>query len=380
MEVFSFHNPTRILFGEGQIHELGHDMKLDGISKCLLIAGGGSLKENGAYGQITQSLSNAGITLYESWGVQANPTLDKVREIVTLAKSLAVDAVLAAGGGSVIDTAKAVAAGVYLNDPWHAFTEEEKVHAALPIYTVLTLSATGSEMNGNAVITNSETKQKWGMFSPLVFPRLSVIDPSLQSSLPFKQTANGAVDAIAHILEFYFADDKAISTLAINEALMNTIMEMTDRLKQNPKDLVARANLAWSATLALNGISGAGLKEGDWACHGIEHAFSALHPEISHGEGLGVIFPAWIEYISEKEPSCFVRWAKKVWNEDNIAKAVRRFRDKLQSWEMATSLRDLGIKQNELPVLLDMIMLQPEIGGVFKLKKEEVRSLLMLAF
>lgn len=380
MEAFSFHNPTRILFGEGQIRNLGKEMRKDGISKCLMIAGGGSLKINGAYEQLIATLEDAGIELSEIWGVQANPTLEKVREIILLAKESGAEAILAAGGGSVIDTAKAVAAGLYLQDPWSAFTLKEKVLKALPVYAVLTLSATGSEMNGNAVITNTETKQKWGMYSPLLYPRISVIDPALQNTLPFKQTASGAMDAIAHILEFYFADDKALSTLAINDALLRTIVDMTDRLKSDSRDIVARGNLAWSATLALNGISGAGLRGGDWACHAIEHAFSALHPEIAHGEGLGAIFPAWIEYLSEKNPTRFFRWAKCVWNEDSTALAVRRFRDKLQSWGLATSLRDLGIKQSELPDLLDMIMLQPVIGGVFKLKKEEIRSLLMLAF
>ncbi|MCK9558328.1 MAG: iron-containing alcohol dehydrogenase [Candidatus Cloacimonetes bacterium] len=380
MEAFSFHNPTQILFGQSSIEELGEILKKDGITKCHLIAGGGSLKMNGAYKRILESMKAAGIEMTESWGVQANPTLNKVNEIVLQLRQNASEAIIAAGGGSVIDTAKAAAAGVYLKETWNAFTEKEKIVQALPIYTVLTLSATGSEMNGNAVITNMQTRQKWGVSSPFLYPRVSIIDPSLQSTLPFKQTANGAMDAIAHILEFYFADDRALSTLAINDALLRTIVDMTDRLKQNAADIVARGNLAWSATLALNGISGVGLHEGDWGCHSIEHAFSALHPEIAHGEGLGVIFPAWIEYLSEKNPACFLRWAKCVWNEDTVALAVRRFRDKLQDWGLAGSLRDLGIKQNELSTLLDMIMVQPAIGEVFKLKKDEIRSLLMLAF
>ncbi|MDD2616812.1 MAG: iron-containing alcohol dehydrogenase [Candidatus Cloacimonetes bacterium] len=380
MEAFAFHNPTRILFGNARIEELGGILKNDGIRKCHLIAGGGSLRENGAYERIQTSLKAAGIELTETWGVQANPTLDKVKEIVEQLQNSGSEAIIAAGGSSVIDTAKAAAAGCFLKDPWNAFTEKEKIEKALPIYTVLTLSATGSEMNGNAVITNTQSRQKWGMFSPLLYPKLSIIDPTLQSTLPFKQTANGAMDAIAHILEFYFADEKALSTLAIDDALLRTIVEMTDRLHYNAQDIVARGNLAWSATLALNGLSGVGMNGGDWGCHGIEHAFSALHPEIAHGEGLGVIFPAWIEYLSEKTPSQFLRWARCVWNEDTVALAVRRFRNKLHDWGLAGSLRELGIKQNELSTLLDMIMIQPTIGGVFKLNKEEVRSLLMLAF
>nr|MDK2850212.1 alcohol dehydrogenase [Candidatus Cloacimonadota bacterium] len=380
MESFTFHNPTKILFGKGQIANLGKQMQLDGVHRCILVAGGGSIRKNGAYDAVIDSLQKASIQHSEAWGVVANPRLDKVYEIINLAREYKADAILAVGGGSVIDTSKSVAAGFYLNDIWDAFLQREKISKALPIYTVLTISATGSEMNGTAVITNTKTKQKFGMFSELIYPKLSIIDPTLQETLPFRQTANGAMDAIAHILEFYFADDKALSTIAINEALILTIMQMTDILKSNPKDYVARANLAWCATLALNGISGAGLKGGDWGCHAIEHALSALHPEIAHGEGLAVIFPAWIEYHCEKDPSRFVRWSKKIFGEDNPTLGMRRFRDRLQNWEMPTSLRDLGIKHDELEEILNMIMISDTVGAIYKLKKEELRSLLMLAF
>jgi len=380
MESFSFYNPTRIDFGVGSIRKLGMDMQKAGIKKCLMIAGSGSIKKNGVYTQVCETLGKAEICKVEGWGIQANPTLEKVMELCELARKEQVEAVLAVGGGSVIDTAKTVAAGIYLKDIWSAFEGREKIHKALPVYTVLTLSATGSEMNGNAVITNTETMQKWGIYSPLIYPRLSIIDPSVQSSLPFKQTANGAMDAMAHILEFYFADDRAIATLAIDDALLKTIVEMTDRLQNNSGDLLARGNLAWCATMALNGISGIGLKGGDWACHDIEHSFSALHPEIAHGEGLGVIFPAWIEYMSEKDPTRFLRWAKNVWNEENVSRALHRFRDKLESWGMAKSLRDLGIKENELPQIVNMIMTTPRIGMVSRFTAAEVESLLMLAF
>ncbi|MDD3102847.1 MAG: iron-containing alcohol dehydrogenase, partial [Candidatus Cloacimonetes bacterium] len=330
MEAFRIHNPTQIIFGKAQIAYLGSEMRKDGLQNCILIAGGGSIRKNGAYDQVINSLNQAGIRYTEAWGVQANPRLDKTRQIIDQAREFGAEAVLAVGGGSVIDTAKAVAAGMYLKDIWNAFIGKEIIKQALPLYTVLTLSGTGSEMNGNAVITNTNTHQKWGITSQFIYPRLSIIDPSLQYTLSFKQTANGAMDAISHILEFYFANERALSTLAINEALLQTITAMTDRLQKDPEDYVARANLAWSASLALNGLTGFGMNSGDWACHAIEHALSALHPEISHGEGLAVIFPAWIEYLSEKDPSRFQRWAKRVWDEDNIAQGVRRFRAKLQ--------------------------------------------------
>jgi len=382
MQAFTFYNPTKILFGEGQIAQLGREMNHDGISRCLLIAGGGSIKANGAYSQVTDSLIKARIEIFEAWGVQANPRLDKTREIIGLAREHKVEAILAVGGGSVIDTAKAVAAGFYLQDVWNAFTRKEAVKQALPIYTVLTISATGSEMNGNAVITNTDTYQKWGMYSPHVYPRLSIIDPSLQNTLSFRQTASGAMDAIAHIMEYYFANDSASTTLAVNAALIQTIVAMTDRLKQNARDTEARANLAWAATMALNGMSGIGLAGGDWACHSIEHSFSALHQEIVHGEGLAVIFPAWIGFVNDRAPARFAAWAKDVWDEDSVASALHKFRQKRREWGMPGSLRDLGIKDPELPQLVDIIMSGAPmgLGGVFKLKKEDLQALLVLAF
>lgn len=380
MEAFSFHNPTRVHFGTGMIDKLGEELQAAGVRRILLIAGGGSIRRNGVYEQVVKTIARHGIVHREAWGVQANPTLAKVREMIAIAHADEVDAVLAVGGGSVIDSAKAVAAGVYLDDVWAAFTGQANITKALPLYTVLTISATGSEMNGNAVITNSDTHQKWAIASPLVYPRVTIIDPSVQCSLPFKLTASGAIDAMAHILEFYFMDAKALCTLAIDEALLKTIVEMTDRLQSSPSDLIARGNLSWSATLALNGISGIGMKGGDWACHQIEHALSAMHPDIAHGEGLGVIFPAWIEYMNDKDSSRFIRWAHNVWNEDSVSRAVQRFRDKIAGWGLATSIRDLGIKDGEMPEIMRLITVNPRVGALSKFTAQDIEALLMLAY
>lgn len=380
MESFIFHNPTRVLFGKGLISVLGTELKQQGAKKLLMVAGGGSIRKNNVYSQVIQSLRAAEIDWIEVWDVQANPNLEKVRDIISIARKQQVDSVLAVGGGSVIDSAKAAAAGFYMEDVWNAFTGNESIRAALPIYTVLTLSATGSEMNNFAVITNSQIHSKCSIESPLLFPKFTIIDPTIQASLPFRQTVNGALDATAHILEYYFADDKAITTNAINTAMLKTIMEMTDRLQKNAADMVARSNLAWCATLALNGISGAGLRGGDWACHSIQHAFSALKPQISHGEGLGVIFPAWIEYMRERMPERFLRWAKEVWGEETVFSALRRFRDKITAWEAPTSLRDLGIKDEDLPQLLELITSSNSVGILSKLKRADIEALLMLAY
>ncbi len=380
MDSFSFHNPTRIHFGAGMIERIGPELKEAGARKCLLVAGGGSIRANGVHQQVCDSLRASQIDWTEAWGVQANPTLDKVRELIALAQAEQVDAILAVGGGSVIDSAKATAAGFHLQDVWNAFSGRERVNKALPVFTVLTLSATGSEMNGNAVITNTEEKKKWSISSPLLYPRVSIIDPAAQTSLPWRQTVNGALDATAHILEYFFMDGPAQTTRAIDSALLKTITTATNRLQQDPADLAARSSLAWSATLALNGISGAGLQGGDWACHSIEHAFSVLDPRIAHGEGLGVIFPAWIEYVSEKQPARFEYWAQNVHGADSVSRALRRFRDQIEAWGSATSLRDLGFHENQLSQLRDIILLSRGVGRIVKFSAADIEALLMLAF
>jgi len=380
MESFSLYNPTRIHLGAGTIKQIGPQMRQAGVRKCLLVAGGGSIRANGVHQQVCDSLKASGIDWTDAWGVQANPTLDKVRELISLARSEKVDAILAVGGGSVIDSAKATAAGFHLQDIWDAFLDKEMISQALPVFTVLTLSATGSEMNGNAVITNTDQKKKWSISSTHLHPRVSIIDPAVQCSLPWRQTVNGALDATAHILEYFFMDERAEATLAIDAALLRTITAMTNRLQKDPCDLVARGNLAWSATLALNGISGAGLNGGDWACHTIEHAFSVLDPKIAHGEGLGVIFPAWIEYVSEKTPGRFDYWAKNVHSADSVSHALHKFRVQIETWGSATCLRDLGLRENQLSELRDIIMASRGVGKIVQFSAAEIEALLMLAF
>lgn len=382
MDAFSFYKPTKILFGQGQIQPLGSALAAADVRHCLLIAGKASIRSNGVYDQVIASLGQAKIKITEAWGVEPNPSLAKVREIISLAKAEQVDAVLGVGGSSVLDTAKAVAAGYYLNDVWDAFTGQEVVQRALPIYTVLTLSATGSEMNATAVITNNAMQQKWALYSPHIYPQISIVDPSVQSSLPFRQTASGAMNTIAQILEYSFSDNKAIATLATNAALLKVIVELTDRLQKNAADYEARANLAWAAIMALSAMSGSACAVGNWSCHGIEHAISALNPKITHGEGLAAVFPAWIGFVSDREHLRFASWAKDVWGEESVAHALHKFREKLEQWGMPGSLRDLGLKDTDLPLLTKLILSAPHrcTSAVFDLDEEDLEALLMLAF
>ncbi|MDF2634330.1 MAG: butanol dehydrogenase [Pelosinus sp.] len=377
---YNFFNPTKMIFGENTIGQIGSVLSGAGHKKVLLIIGGGSVKSNGVYAKVTDSLKSANIEWSECSGVRANPELSKVQEAIALAREVGIEAVLAVGGGSVIDTAKAVAVGVYLDDVWQAFERKITITRALPIFTILTLSATASEMNSNAVISHTEAGKKWGMGNPFLFPQVSIIDPSVQQSLPWEQTVNGALDALAHIMEFYFVGTVEETTIAINEALMKTIISMVDKLQVNPKDEASRANLAWAATLALNGISGAGLKGGDWACHGIEHSVSSYDAKVAHGAGLGIIFPAWMEYVHANNELQFARFAQSIWQCDTIEQAIEKMRAKIKQWQGQTKLRELNIPENSLAAIAENATMRGSLGSLKKLGTEDVEKILRLAY
>lgn len=377
---YNFFNPTKMIFGENTIEKIGSVVNGAGCKKVLLIIGGGSVKSNGVYTKVTDSLRSSNIEWSECSGVRANPELSKVREAIALAREVGAEAVLAVGGGSVIDTAKAVAVGVYLDDVWQAFERRTTITKALPIFTVLTLSATASEMNSNAVISHTEEGKKWGMGNPMLFPQVSIIDPSVQQSLPWEQTVNGALDALAHIMEFYFVGTVEETTIAINEALMKTIISMVDKLQTDSEDVASRANLAWAATLALNGISGAGLKGGDWACHGIEHSVSSYDAKVAHGAGLGIIFPAWMEYVHANNEPQFTRFAQNIWQCDTIEQAIEKMRGKIKQWQGHTKLRELNIPESSLVGIAENATMRGPLGSLKKLNTEDVEKILRLAY
>jgi len=380
MNNFSFQNPTQILFGSGTISQIGGEMAKRGQKKVLLLAGGGSIKHNGVYEQAVRSLEAAGIARVECWGVQANPVLSKVQEAIDLCRAEGVDAVLAVGGGSVLDSAKSVACGFYLHDVWAAFEKKEAITRALPLYTILTLSATGSEMNMFAVLTRPEEHKKWAIGHPSLYPVLSIVDPAVQTSLPWRQTVCGGVDSLSHIMEFYFIGKPEDTTVSVNTAVSRTIVHAVDTLQREPDDYAARANLAWSSTLALNGISGCGLDFGEWSTHMLEHAVSAHHPHVAHAEGLAVLFPAWIEYCESANPDTFAHWAKSVWDSDSVADGIGAFRDRLRQWEAPVSLADIGVNRKDIPAIANTAMLTQPLGSLRPLTHEDVVNILEMAF
>lgn len=378
MKNFTFYNPTKLIFGKNQINVLGKEISSYGYKKIILIAGGGSIKKNTIYDQVTESLKNSNIEFKECWGVQPNPTLKKVDEIIKIVKDYKPDALLAVGGGSTIDTTKAVSAGFYLDNVWDAYEDWSLVKKALPFFTVLTISATGSEMNMGTVVTNEEEKKKWALVSPLLYSKVSIIDPAVQSSLPWNQTVNGAIDALAHIMENYFLGKDEDTTLSVNEGLMKSIIRSTNIL-QNGEIYESRANLCLAATLALNGISGMMIDK-KWSVHPIEHGLSAIYPKIAHGTGLGILFPAWCDHVYRNNESIFLRWAKEIWYTDSIKDAILKMKTQFKKWGAPTSLKQVGVKEEDFDKIIDAIFKGSKFEGIINFTREDVLTILKNAY
>lgn len=379
MQNFVFHNPTKLIFGENTIEVIGKEISKNGIKRILLLYGGGSIKKNGVYDTVVKSLKDNNIVFVEHSGVVPNPVLSHANEGIELCKRNNLEAILAVGGGSVIDEAKSIAAGFYLNNLWDAFERKEEIKDALPVFTILTISGTGSEMNPFAVLTNEFEKKKWNIGATCLYPRATIIDPRIQMSLPWHQTVNGGIDAISHILEYYFNSTVQEVSISISEALIRTIVLCLDKLQVNQYDYPARANLAWAATLALNGFVGSSTI-GEWAAHRIEHGISALYPEIAHGAGLAVVFPAWISYTRKTNPSQYERFAKNVWNSNSLDDALTVMKSKYSSWGAPISLRELNIPKEKIGEIAYNASRLGVVGNLLPLTEEEMAEILELAY
>jgi len=375
MQNFVFYNPTKVIFGKDTISRIGSEIARCGIKRVLLLAGGGSIKRNGVYRQVVESLKSNAIEWIEHWGVRPNPVLSHANEGIEIVRQNKLEGILAVGGGSVIDEAKSIAAGFFLDNLWDAFERKVKIEKALPVFTVLTISATCSEMDPFAVLTNETENKKWNIEGAALYPKVSIIDPSVQVTLPWEQTVYGAIDALSHIMEFYFQGKGEEPTLSLDETLIHNIFKSVDKLKDNRSDYSVRATLAWSAVLALNGFSGAGLYGGDWACHTIEHGISALHPQVAHGAGLAVVFPAWIKYIHPLNEPQFLRWAKNIFGKNNVESAVQALKEKYRSWGAPVSLRDLNISKDEIPEIIEIILQANTIRNIGNIKNLDFNDL-----
>ncbi len=379
MKTFIFQNTTRYYNGKGVTAKLGCEIEELGVKKVLLLAGGGSIKNNGAYAAVVSSLSKAGIEWVEKWGVVANPLLEHAREALTFLKEHECEAIVAVGGGSVIDEAKGIAAGYYQDDIWDPYIGKTRISQALPIFAVLTLSATASEANANSVLSSEEHKLKLSVAHSSLMPVASFVDPNFQFTLPWKQTVNGTIDSLSHIFEVYFTatpDDEV--TLALNESLIRTLIKSCDKLQKNPKDYEARANLSWASTLALNGITKCGIG-GDWACHYMEHAISGEFHYIAHAEGLAALTPAWIHYAAQSNPNIFRRFARNIFGMKTVTDGIKALVDKFNSWGAPTSLNDLKIPAESFEKLATVATASGVIGNVIPLEKQDVIEIFKLS-
>lgn len=385
MKNFDYHNPTRLVFGKDTIKDIGKFVSEYGDKKVLLLYGKGSIFKNGVYDEVVKSLDKYGIEYVEMSGVQPNPVLSKVRETVDFMKKENVDAIVAVGGGSVLDTSKIAAASFYYDgDPWDFYEKKVFPEKALPIYGVLTISATGSEMNSGGVITNEEEKKKWGWGSKYTYPRLSIVDPSIQKTLPVNQTVNGAVDTLTHVFEEYFDGTKdTLMADEFAEGIIRTTMETVKVLIKDPNDYEARANLAWAATLALNGLNGLG-RRGDWASHGIEHSISAYY-DIAHAEGLAMVMPAWMKFVYKEDVDKFARFGEKIFGitgedkEEVALKAIEAYKSFLKEIGAPVALSERNIGEDKIDVMAKNALLRGPLGGLKKLEEEDVYKILMLA-
>lgn len=312
MNSFTYCVPTKVYFGKDQLVHLGEEPASQG-RRVLLVYGGGSIRKNGLYDRIIKTIGETGCTLYELPGVRPNPRIDLIREGVRICKEKKIETVLAAGGGSVIDSAKFIAAGACMDcDPWEITSPRTPVERTLPLLTVPTMAATGSEMDASAVISNPETDDKIGRTAQAFYPKVSFLEPENTFTVSAKQTAYGSADILSHIMEEYFTMDEDLYMLdCVMEGLMKTVIRYAPVAMKEPDSYEARANLLWASEWAINGMIDGGKKQA-WSCHPIEHELSAYY-DITHGLGLAILMPRWMEYcLDEKTVSRYVQFGVNV--------------------------------------------------------------------
>ncbi|NLZ48364.1 MAG: iron-containing alcohol dehydrogenase [Clostridiales bacterium] len=388
MDNFIFHNPTKIIFGKSTENKVGNEVKKYS-NKVLLCYGGGSIKKTGLYDRVINSLKENKIEYIELSGVKPNPRLSLVRQGIKLCREEDINFILAIGGGSVIDTAKAIAVGVpYEGDVWDFYMGKAKVKAALPVGTILTIPAAGSEASNSSVITNEEGWYKKGLTSNYILPVFSILNPELTYSLPAYQTACGAADMMAHIMERYFTNTENVElTDRLCEATLKTIINNVPKAIEAPEDYNYRAEIMWSATIAHNNLLNTG-RIGDWASHDIEHELSALY-DIAHGAGLAIIFPAWMKYVYTHDLNRFLQFSTRVWDvdihfsspEEIALEGINRMIEFFKSIGLPVSLTEVGINDDKFEEMADKCTNfgQHTVGNFVKLNREDIINIYKLA-
>lgn len=386
MNEYIYYNPTRLVFGKNQIQTLKDELGKFG-KKVLVVYGGGSVKRNGLFDEVMNELNMMDAEVSELSGVEPNPRVSTVRKGVEICKEKNIDVLLAVGGGSVIDCTKAIAAGAkYDGDVWDIITLNAQVVDALPFGTVLTLAATGSEMNSGSVITNWETQEKYGWGSPLVFPKFSILDPTYTFSVPKDQTIYGMVDMMSHVFEQYFHN--ATNTPLQDrfaESILLTVMETAPKLLDDLENYELRETILYNGTMALNGTLQMGVR-GDWGSHNIEHAVSAVY-DIPHAGGLAILFPNWMRHNVDTNVARFKQLAVRVFNVETEGKSDKEVAlegiDRLSAFWTSlgapNALKDYDIDDSKLDLIADKAMARGEFGNFKKQNKEDVLNILRMS-
>jgi alcohol dehydrogenase YqhD (iron-dependent ADH family) len=386
MENFEFYNPTKLVFGKNTHLGIGREVKKYS-KKVLLHYGGGSIKKSNLYNEVIQSLTSEGIEVVELGGVKPNPRLSLVQEGIDICKQHNIDFILAVGGGSVIDSAKAIAAGAcYEGNVWDFFEGKCSPAHAIPIGIILTIPAAGSESSNGTVVTNEEGWYKRSFMSPLIIPVFAILNPELTYTLPHYQTVCGVADMMSHIMERYFvhATDNDV-TDRLCEATLRSIINNARIVLEQPDNYAARAELMWAGTIAHNNSLGVG-RTGDWGSHNIEHELSGIY-DVAHGAGLAVVFPAWMKYVYGLNVNRFVQFAVRVWDVDlsygdldKVAlEGIRRLTAFFKEIGLPVTLEELGVPVDRLEEMAAKATETGPTGRFKKLYKEDVLEILNLA-
>lgn len=385
MDNFIYQNETKIIFGKDTENQVGELVKQYG-KNVLLHYGGGSIKKTGLYDKIIKSLKKEDLNVIELGGVVPNPRLSLVKEGIEIVRENKIDFILAVGGGSVIDSAKAIAVGaLYPGDVWDFYTRKATVEAMMPVGVVLTIPAAGSESSISSVITNEEGWLKRGLRSPFIRPKFAIMNPELTFTLSQFQTACGIADMFSHVLERYFTNTKRTDyTDELCEATMRSIIKHALLVKEFPNDYDIRAEIMLEANYAHNGILGVGREE-DWASHAIEHELSGIY-DIAHGAGLAIVFPAWMKYVYKHDMNRFVRFANKVFGvsievdmEKTIMKGIQELENFFEKIELKTRLKDVNIDNTHFEEMAKKATSSGPIGRFVKLYEKDVLAILNLA-
>ncbi len=386
MEDFIFQNSTKIIFGKDTETRVGEETKKYG-KNVLLHYGGGSIKKYGLYETVKKSLEDSGVNVFELGGVKPNPRLKLVNEGIKLCKDNDIDFILAVGGGSVIDSAKAIAVGVpYNDDVWDFYTGKAVIEESMPLGVVLTIPAAGSESSPSSVITKEEGELKKGTGSNLIRPKFAILNPEITYTLPDYQTVCGAADIMAHIMERYFTQTTEVDfTDRLCEATLKTIIKNVPLALEDPENYGVRSQIMWAGTVAHNDLLGTGRQE-DWASHGIEHELSGIY-DVAHGAGLAVVFPAWMKYVYKENVERFAQFAVRVWNveedfsdlERTALEGISKMEKFFSSVGLPVTLKQLDVPEDKLELMAEKCTANGPVGNFKKLNKEDVLNIYKLA-